>query len=125
MVKALFDTNILIDYLRAVPEAASELQRHEQRAISIVTWMEVLVGAQPQVVAATRSFLGGFDVIGLDGAIAERAVSLRQAHRIRLPDAIIWATAEIHSMLLVTRNTKDFPADLPGVRVPYVLQSPH
>ena len=31
----------------------------------------------------------------------------------------IWATAQVHSMLLVSRNTKDFPADAPGVRVPY------
>ncbi len=37
----------------------------------------------------------------------------------RLPDAIIWATAREASALLVTRNTKDFPADVPGVRVPY------
>jgi predicted nucleic acid-binding protein len=39
----------------------------------------------------------------------------------RLPDAIIWASADVHSMLLVTRNTKDFPADLPGIRIPYML----
>jgi predicted nucleic acid-binding protein len=126
MVKALFDTNILIDYLNAVPEAASELRRYEQRAISIVTWMEVLVGARPEVLADTRTFLSGLNVIALDGAVAERAVKLRQLNRIRLPDAIFWATAEIHSMLLVTRNTKDFPSDMPGIRVPYVLQSqPH
>src|SRR5258708_7101859 len=106
MVKALFDTNILIDYLNAVPDAALELRRYEQRAISIVAWMQVLVGAKPHVAAATRAFVGGCDVIALDGTVAERAVELRQADRIRLPDAIIWATADIHSMLLVTRNTK-------------------
>jgi predicted nucleic acid-binding protein len=93
MVKALFDTNILIDYLNAVPEAASELRRYEQRAISIVTWMEVLVGARPEVMADTRTFLGGLNVIALDGAVAERAVKLRRLNRIRLPDAIFWATA--------------------------------
>jgi predicted nucleic acid-binding protein len=38
-----------------------------------------------------------------------------------LPDAIIGATAERHEMLLVTRNEKDFPDSLPGVRVPYRL----
>lgn len=32
---------------------------------------------------------------------------------------IIWATAQSESALLITRNTKDFPDDLPGVRVPY------
>ncbi len=51
--------------------------------------------------------------------MAERAVELQQSRRIRLPDALIWATAQVHGLLLVTRNTRDFPADDPGVRVPY------
>jgi predicted nucleic acid-binding protein len=62
-----------------------------------------------------------FDVIDLDRAIAERAVLIRREKRVRLPDAIIWATAQVHSLLLVSRNTKDFPEDDPGVRVPYRL----
>lgn len=119
MVKALFDTNILIDYLNAAPEARDELGRHDDPAISIVTWMEVLVGAPPETEAATRVFLDGFTLVELDGDVAARAVSLRRAHRMKLPDAVIWATAQIHSMLLVTRNTKDYPANDPGIRVPY------
>lgn len=119
MVKALFDTNILIDYLNAVPRARSELQRYGGRAISIVTWMEVMIGAGQDVEAATRAFLAGFDVMGVDSQVAERAVQLRRGRQIRLPDAVIWATAQTHAMLLVTRNTKDFPANDPGVRVPY------
>jgi predicted nucleic acid-binding protein len=121
MVKALFDTNILIDFLRAVPQARTELQRHRDRAVSIVTWMEVMVGASHDVEAATRSFLNGFDIIAVDEKIAERAVSLRRNHRIKLPDAVIWATAQEHAMLLITRNTKDFPTNEPGVRMPYSL----
>lgn len=120
MVKALFDTNILIDYLNAVPEARSELQRFDGKAISVITWMEVMIGAGPEVEAATRAFLSAFDVMGVDDEIAERAVQLRRSRRIRLPDAIIWATAQCHAMLLVTRNTKDFPESDPGVRVPYL-----
>jgi predicted nucleic acid-binding protein len=121
MVKALFDTNILIDYLNAVPQARTELQRYTDRAVSIITWMEVMVGASHDLEAATRSFLNGFDVVAVDERIAERAVGLRRSHRIKLPDAVIWATAQVHAMLLVTRNTKDFPANDPGVRVPYSL----
>ena len=41
MVKALFDTNILIDYLRGIPAAREELGRYRPKAISLVTWMEV------------------------------------------------------------------------------------
>jgi len=81
--------------------------------------MEVLVGTSEEDEAAIRSWLGSFDVIPLDNAIANRAVEIRKARRIRLPDAVVWSTAQVHSLLLVSRNTKDFPADEPGVRVPY------
>jgi predicted nucleic acid-binding protein len=64
MVKALFDTNILVDYLNAVPEARTELQRYTEKAVSIITCMEV--GADHDLEAATRSFLSGFDVVAVD-----------------------------------------------------------
>jgi predicted nucleic acid-binding protein len=121
MVKALFDTNILIDFLNAVPEARAEIARYTEKAVSIITWMEVMVGADRDLEAATRGFLSGFDVVAVDKQIAERAVGLRRSHRIKLSDAVIWATAQVGAMLLVTRNTKDFPADDPGVRAPYSL----
>jgi predicted nucleic acid-binding protein len=119
MVKALFDTNILIDHLRGIEGARTELGRYEDKAISIVTWMEVLVGAPPPAAAATRGFLDSFVVVPIDTAVAERAVALRQVHRVKLPDAIVWASAQAHGRLLVTRDTKGFPSDDPGVRVPY------
>jgi hypothetical protein len=121
MVKALFDTNILVDYLNAVPAARSEFRRYAEKAISIVTWMEVMVGADGDLEGPTRHFLNSFDIIAVDERIAERAVGLRRSHRIKLPDAIIWASAQAHAMLLVTRNTKDFPHNDPGVRAPYRL----
>jgi hypothetical protein len=34
---------------------------------------------------------------------------------------MIWATAQVHAMLLVTRNIKNFPDGDPGVRAPYKL----
>lgn len=120
MVKALFDTNILVDYLNAVPQARTELRRYEAKAVSIVTWMEVMVGATEDVEDTTRSFLNSFDIIALDEGIAERAVSLRRSHHIKLPDAIIWAT-QVHAMLLVTRSTRDFSVGDPGIRMPYRL----
>ena len=121
MVKALFDTNILVDYLNAVPEARTELQRYTEKAVSIITWMEVMVGASPALEAATRGFLAGFEIVAVGETVAERAVELRRSHRIKLPDAIIWATAQTRGMILVTRNIKDFPAGDPGIRAPYKL----
>ncbi|AOK43202.1 type II toxin-antitoxin system VapC family toxin [Burkholderia vietnamiensis] len=121
MVNALFDTNILIDYLGGVEAARDELARYESRAISVVTWMEVLVGATASDDAAIRTWLSSFDIIPLDGAVANRAVAIRQARRIRLPDAIVWASAQVNGLLLVSRNTKDFPVTEPGIRAPYQL----
>ena len=41
--------------------------------------------------------------------------------RVKLPDAIILATAQSAASILVTRNTRDFPVGPPGIRVPYKL----
>ncbi|KVL46840.1 type II toxin-antitoxin system VapC family toxin [Burkholderia territorii] len=119
MVKALFDTNILIDYLGGLDSARAELARYDYRAISIVTWMEVMVGATAGEEAALRAWLSSFDIIPLDSTVANRAVTIRKERRIRLPDAIVWASAQVNGLLLVSRNTKDFPATEPGVRAPY------
>lgn len=119
MVKALFDTNVLIDFLGGVAAARKEIDRYQDGAISIVTWMEVMVGAPKGAEDETRQFLGRFGLVTLSQPVAERAVELRQAHRLKLPDAIIWASAQVEQRLLVTRNTKDFPASDPGVRMPY------
>jgi hypothetical protein len=52
---------------------------------------------------------------------ARDAVEVRRTHRIRLPDAIVWASARSESAVLVTRNTGDFPEGESGARVPYSL----
>ena len=120
-MKAVFDTNILIDFLGGAAPAREELSRYDDPAISIVTWMEVMVGAAPATADATRVFLSGFRVIPLDDLVAAEAGELRRRHRMKLPDAIIWASARIEHRLLVTRNEKDFPVSDPGVRSPYRL----
>jgi predicted nucleic acid-binding protein len=121
-VKALFDTNILIDYLNGVERAKEEIERAGERFISIVTWMEVLAGAHDaEEEDVIDLFLGDFTVVGVTRRIARDAVEIRRAHRIRLPDAIVWASARSEAAVLVTRNTKDFPTGESGVRVPYTL----
>ncbi len=119
-VKLLFDTNILIDYLNGVEAAQAEIDGQSKRLISIVTWMEMLAGARnDEEEDVIEMFLREFRVIDISRPIAREAVALRKERRLRLPDAIIWATANHESALLVTRNTKDFPRNHPGVRVPY------
>jgi hypothetical protein len=120
MVKALFDTNILIDHLNGIAQARTELASYEERCISIVSWMEVMAGSPKQAADRTRSFLSGFELIGLDAAVADRAVDIRRLRKIKLPDAVVWASAQVQRALLVTRNIKDFPKE-PGTRHPYAI----
>lgn len=121
MVKALFDTNILIDFLNGIEAARTEIALYQDRAISAITWMEVQVGTQPQEQREVDLFLAGFTILPIDVAVSKQAVVLRKHQSIKLPDAIIWATAQVHHRLLVTRNSKDFAPTHPGVRIPYVL----
>jgi len=119
-MKALFDTNILIDYLNGREESDAELTKYRERLVSVVTWMEVLAGARSEEETdIIDMFLRDFRVVDLTRGVAREAVEIRRTSRVRLPDAIIWASARAESALLVTRNTKDFPKDDPGVRVPY------
>jgi predicted nucleic acid-binding protein len=117
----LFDTCILIDYLRGIPQARAECSRHSDRAISIISWMEVMAGATETNEEDTRGFLLNFHLLPLTEQVAERAVSIRKTARIKLPDAIIQATAEANRRVLVTRNTRDFPVGPESIRIPYTL----
>lgn len=120
----LFDTNILIDYLNGIPQAREVLtEYHAHPAISAITWMEVMVGAKKQSSALelkTRQFLGQFLLLPITDEVAERAVELRHSRGIKLPDAIIWATAQIGFRKLISRNPKDFGTSN-GVLMPYQL----
>jgi predicted nucleic acid-binding protein len=120
-VIAVFDTNVVIDALNGVELADIEYNRYERVLISRITWMEVLIGAEGDD-AELRDFLGTrFEIIPLDLAVAETAVQLRREYSVRLPHAIIWATAKTSEAVLVTRNTKDFDPDWGDIQVPYRL----
>ncbi len=82
--------------------------------------MEVLVGATPVTESFVRVFLKSFVLLDLAPDITERAITIRRERRLKLPDAIILATAEINGLTLVTRNTRDFFAGA-GIEIPYVL----
>jgi predicted nucleic acid-binding protein len=117
----LFDTNILIDYLSGIPQARLEMERYPQRAISIITWMEVMAGTTAKDEKQIRTFLLTFSILPVIAEVAERAFVLRRQRKIKLPDAIIQATAQEEDRLLITRNTRDFPGQDPDIRVPYRL----
>jgi predicted nucleic acid-binding protein len=121
-MKSVLDSNILIDYLNGVSESAETIAGLSTAIISRVSWMEVMVGSvQTPNEMLVRAFLEGFHIIEIDSRLAEEAISLRAKLRLRLPDAIILATAHLQGCNLLTRNTRDFSPSWPEIRVPYHL----
>ena len=87
-----------------------------------MAWIEVLSKGNDAIVKDVVAFLDRFGLDEIDDEIALRAAALRRDRpRLKSPDAIILATAQTRGRVLVTRNTKDFPAEMPGIRVPYTL----
>jgi predicted nucleic acid-binding protein len=62
------------------------------------------------------SFMNDSIIFNLDNATADKSIEIRKAHKIKLPDAIIAATALIHNLILITRNISDFK-NIEGLRV--------
>ena len=121
MSDPFFDTNIVIDWLKNRPEAAAELSKHRGQRISRVVWTEVLVGESAEGRDLVRRALSHFETVEIDEPIALAAAGIRHATRMKLMDAYILATAQVNGAMLITRNTKDFPVDMPGIYVPYTL----
>jgi predicted nucleic acid-binding protein len=119
-----FDTNILIDFLNGIPQAQATLTPFTRRVISRITWMEVMVGVKDTPDEdLTRNFLAQFEIHELTAETSEAAVTLRRHHnpKLRLPDAIILASARLTGCRLTTRNFRDFPADGADVHIPYQI----
>ncbi len=121
-----FDANILIDALAAYEPARQEIRRATEggaRAwISRLVWIEVLSKGSGEALRRAQVLLSGFSVDEIDAEISARAASLRRDRpRLKAPDAIILGTALLRGRVLVTRNVRDFPANMPGIRVPYTL----
>ncbi|MDH3600612.1 MAG: type II toxin-antitoxin system VapC family toxin [Candidatus Tectomicrobia bacterium] len=112
----LFDTDVLIDALRDVSEAASYLEEEEQRSvlsISIVTQMELVVGCRNNdELRKLEQFLERFVVVSLSQAIGEQSLALlrqyRLSHGLLIPDALIAATAITLQRSLVAKNQRDY-----------------
>lgn len=119
----MFDTWILLDALRGVAQAGTELQRYSRRYLSRVSWIEVMTHGLPDDGRRTEDFLGHFTLVELTNEIAHSAAQLRAQRRgLTLSNAIILASAQTAGHILVTRNTSAFPAQMPGIRVPYLIE---
>jgi predicted nucleic acid-binding protein len=107
----VFDSDVPLRVLHGTETAKARelLVSGQELPISVITWMEVMAGASPETEQSTRRFLGRFAVKNITPEIAEEAVRLRKAMQLKLPDAIIYATALISGRMLATFNARDFP----------------
>ncbi len=117
-----FDSGVVVDALSGHPKAMAELRRAKRPWLSRISWLEILGEAPAGAREETESFLANFAIREVSADIARRAATVRyEKPRIDLGAALIFATAQEHGGILVTRNIKDFPAATPGIRIPYLV----
>lgn len=124
------DTDYVIDYLYGNQEARDLLARlnPEGIAISVITYSEIYEGIYSsrdprQSERVFRSFLEGVTVYAVSREIGRQYArlrrELRQARRPithRALDLLIAATAIVHRLVVLTRNTKDYD-DVPNLEL--------
>jgi len=113
----IFDTDVLIRVFRGNAKAAKAVDGANRRAVSVVTYMELLQGARDKLdVKAIKSFLVdvGFSMLPLSENIGHRASIYMEEYNlstsISMADALIAATAIEANEQLLTANDKHYKA---------------
>ena len=111
----LLDTNAAIYYFKnSLPEKGKSFLLSalsgEQVAISFVSEIEMLAYTDitPSEEAAARILILWVNVLWIDEAIVSEAISIRKQTKLKLPDALIAATALVNKLELITSNIQDF-----------------
>jgi predicted nucleic acid-binding protein len=99
----LVDTDIFVDHLRGVKELKAGRNRLHY---SVITRAELFAGSSAS--DAVARLLGPLREVVVDRAIAERAGRVRRETGIRLPDALIAATALERKLQVATRDARHF-----------------
>jgi tRNA(fMet)-specific endonuclease VapC len=116
--KYLFDTDILIAYLRGYHQTVELLKALASQGfdffISPATIIEIEAGIRDAEKEKTYELLDIFEVCTVDRPIAHLAGSFLRKYRkkgvtLGLGDVIIAATAVTHDLTLITHNTSHYP----------------
>ena len=106
---ALLDSNIII-YLSKRELPFTIFDSFDELFISVISYMEVLgfkfQNDEEEIFVKELTDLFGMKFV--DQKVADKVVEIRKQNRIKLPDAIIAATAELDNLCLITRNVDDF-----------------
>jgi len=112
----IIDTDILIDAGRDIHEAKeclSEIERKTSLAVSVITYMELMVGCRNnREMRELDRFIYRFQIIRLNNRISDIASDLlhsyRLSHGLLIPDAFIAATAIFFEYSFVSKNQRDY-----------------
>jgi predicted nucleic acid-binding protein len=113
LMQYLLDTNIVIYYFNGLTnDERMDALLTNSFNISIITQMEFLGWSEfaidKHLYQKAQEFISHANVIGLGQGIVEKTIVLRQQHRIKMPDAIIAATALVNDLGIATNNIDDF-----------------
>ncbi len=106
----LLDSNIIVYLSKGELDNETFFDENKTYCVSVISYMETLgfafeTAREKQFV---QHLLSLFEVLYIDKPIADKVVEIRQKKKVKLPDAIIAATALEKQCTLVTRNVDDF-----------------
>lgn len=111
----LLDTNVVIYFLDSLlPEKSLDFIENALNEtgsfISVITKIELLGWQAPTagIILQVEKFVGDSFVIPLTDTIVDKAIEIRRFQKIKLPDAVIAATALVYDYTLISRNDADF-----------------
>ena len=106
----LLDSNVIIDLSSKKLPSKSVIRLSEivdeTPTISVITKIELF--SLPIVSVDIVEFARQAQVISLDDGIVEKTIDLRKKYRLKLPDAVIAATALRYNLTLITHDVRGF-----------------
>ena len=106
----LIDTNTLLEYVAgSLPAKAHTFVDYvvnDNFNVSVINRIEVL--GHESATQDLEDFMDLATTYQLTEEVVKQTVSLRKSRKTKLPDAIIAATAFVHGLTIISRNTKDF-----------------
>ena len=103
--------------MNSLPEAGRKFIAEiidEEFTVSFITYIEFL--GYKDATKETEDFIALANVLEINKEIIQRCIKVRKSNVVKLPDAIIAATALVNDLTLTTRNMSDFK-NIPGLKI--------
>jgi len=106
----VFDTNILIYLSKKLIEPEKIFEENMVYSISVISKMELLGYSFRNKLEEDFlvDLINSLNVVPLNDIVVETTIAIRKNNKIKLPDAIVYATAQVLKGKLITNNIEDF-----------------